>query len=203
MSTRLNQLLRKPIDSKNRKALQPRERSIFASNCNGACICHDLGMEFSSPFVNLWMTSADFIAFLRSPREYLALPLVFVKQDQVSYPVAKLGELTLWFEHYSSNEEAAETWERRCERIHWDSLYIMMTDRDGCTYQNLQEFDALPYEHKVVFTHCPYPEIQSAFYIPGFETEDCVGVCSEFKNGHTGQKWYDAFDYVAWLNGGE
>lgn len=78
----------------------------------------------------------------------------------------------------------------------------MMTDRDGCTYEDLQSFDALPYEHKVVFTHIPYPEIRSAFHISSFEKDACVGVCSEFVNGRTGRKWYDVFDYVKWFNGG-
>lgn len=78
----------------------------------------------------------------------------------------------------------------------------MMTDRDVCTYEDLRAFDALPYANKVVFTHVPYPELQSAFHISGFEQEPCVGVCSEFVNGHTGRKWYDAFDYVKWFNEG-
>ena len=203
MSTHLNLFLRGKIDRKNREALQNRKISVFASNCNGACICHDLGLQFNSPFVNLWMKPADFIAFLRKPKEYLALPLSFLQKTDKTYPVAKLGELTVYFEHYASDKEAAASWNRRCDRILWDSLYVMMTDRDGCTYQDLREFDALPYEHKVVFTHVPYEEIQSAIYIPGFESSSCVGVCSSFVNGHTGRKWYDAFDYVKWFNEGK
>lgn len=202
MSTHLNNLLRVPIDKRNRKALHEHDFSVFASNCNGACICHDLGLAFNSPFVNLWMTPTDFIVFLKAPREYLSLPLVFQSEKSVPYPVAKLGNLTIWFEHYSSDEDAANAWKRRCERILWDKLFIMMTDRDGCTYEDLQSFDALPYEHKVVFTHIPYPEIRSAFHISGFEKDACVGVCSEFVNGRTGRKWYDGFDYVKWFNGG-
>lgn len=200
MSTHLNNLLRMPINKRNRKALEKGDFSVFASNCNGACICHDIGTSFNSPFVNLWMKPSDFIEFLKAPREYLRLPLVFQQEKSVPYPVAKLGSFMVWFEHYASNEEAESAWNRRCKRIQWDKLFIMMTDRDGCTYENLQAFDELPYEHKVVFTHCPYPEFPSAFYIPGFEDAPCVGVCSEFVNGHTGKKWYDAFDYVKWFN---
>ncbi len=202
MATRLNRLLRWPINQKNRKALRVRSVSVLASNCNGACICHDLGLPFQSPFVNLWMTPADFIEFLRRPREYLAQPLAFFTPDGAGCPAAKLGGLTIWFAHYASEEEAAAAWSRRAARIQWDALYVLMTDRDGCTYEDLRAFDALPYEHKTVFTHRPYPEIRTAVYIPGFEAAPCVGVCSEYQNGHTGRKWYDAFDYVAWLNGG-
>lgn len=200
MSTHLNNMLRMSINKRNQRALEKHDFSVFASNCNGACICHDVGIPFNSPFVNLWMKPSDFIEFLKSPREYLKLPLAFQQEKSVTYPVAKLGDLTIWFEHYASNEEAARAWDRRCKRILWDRLFILMTDRDGCTYEDLQTFDALPYEHKVVFTHRPYPELASAFCIPGFEKASCVGVCSEFVNGHTGKKWYDAFDYVKWFN---
>lgn len=202
MTTRLNNLFRIPINERNRKTLHKHDFSVLASNCNGACICHDLGLAFNSPFVNLWMTPSDFIAFLSAPQEYLRLPLVFQAEKRVTYPVAALGNLKIWFEHYSSNTEAEAAWNRRCKRILWDRLFVMMTDRDGCTYEDLQRFDALPYEHKVVFTHVPHPEIRSAFYIPGFEQEPCVGVCSDFINRHTGRKWYDAFDYVKWFNEG-
>lgn len=202
MATYLNNLLRMQINRRNQKALKKYEFSVFSSNCNGACICHDLGLAFNSPFVDLWISPHDFIALLRAPREYLGLPLVFQAEKDVPYPSAKLGDLNIWFEHYASEAEAEAAWKRRCKRILWDRLFIMMTDRDGCTFEDLRAFDALPYANKVVFTHVPYPELQSAFHISGFEQEPCVGVCSEFVNGHTGRKWYDAFDYVKWFNEG-
>lgn len=39
----------------------------------------------------------------------------------------------------------------------------------GVSLEDLKEFDNLPYEHKIVFTHVPQPEIKSSFYIKGFE----------------------------------
>ena len=201
--SRINMLMRRYIDANNQKRLRNKEFSILSSNCNGACICHDLGVQFRSPFVNLWMSAADFITFLENPKEYLAAPLEFVRQKDVAYPVARLKDVTLYFEHYGSEQEAQEQWLRRTARIDWDNLFVLMTERDGCTPELLRRFDALPYTNKVVFTHVPYPELTSAVYIPGFENEDCLGVCSEFVNGYSGRKWYDAFDYVSWLNGGK
>lgn len=200
--SRINILIRKLIDKRNRSRLKNRDFSLFASNCNGACICHDLGLQFRSPFVNLWLSSPDFVKLLESPAEYLAAPLEFVEQTEFAYPVARLKDVTVYFEHYASPEEARRQWERRCERINWNKLFVLMTDRDGCTPELLERFDALPYKHKAVFTHCPCPQIASAVYIPGFEDQDSVGVCSEFKDGHSGKKWYDAFDYVKWFNEG-
>lgn len=198
--SRTNYFCRKIIDYKNRRRLRNRDFSLFSSNCNGACICHDLGLQFRSPFVNLWMTGPDFVKFLGNPRDYLARQLAFCSDSDIPYPVAKLGDVTVYFEHYASEDEARQLWVRRTERINWDNLFVLMSDRDGCTPELLREFDALPYAHKAVFTNMPHPEIRSAVYIPGFEDQECVGICSEFRDSFSGRKWYDAFDYVKWFN---
>lgn len=49
-----------------------------------------------------------------------------------------------------------------------------MTDRDGCTKEDLIEFDKLSYKNKIVFTHVPYDDIKSAVYIKGFEKDNEV-----------------------------
>ena len=120
----------------------------------------------------------------------------------MEFPVAKLRDITVYFMHYQSAEEARNAWERRKQRINWDNLFILMSDQDGCTDELLQMFDALPYENKAVFTHIPKPEIKSAVYIPGFEAQDSVGNCDAFVNKNSGKKYFDAFDYVKWFNGG-
>ena len=79
----------------------------------------------------------------------------------------------------------------------------MFTDRDGCTYQDLCAFDALPYKNKVVFTHISYPEIKSSYYIKGWEKEESVGICSEYIKPLSIKKHYDAFDYIDWFNKGK
>ena len=79
-------------------------------------------------------------------------------------------------------------------------MFVLMTDRDGCTKDDLIEFDNLPYKNKIVFTHVPYDDIKSAVYIKGFEKDNEVGMCFKFKNRFTGKKYYDDFDYVSWFN---
>ena len=94
-------------------------------------------------------------------------------------------------------------WIERSKRINLENIFILMTDRDGCTKEDLIEFDNLPYKNKVVFTHLPYDDINSAIYIKGFEEEKQVGMCFNFKNRYTGKKYYDDFDYVNWFNEGK
>ncbi len=104
--------------------------------------------------------------------------------------------------HYRDEQEAREKWKTRSARINPDNLFIIMTDKDGTqgiTYENLVAFDQLPFKNKVVFTHKPYPELRTAFYIKGFEQHNQVGDLFAF-SGWNGMKYYDQFDYVAWFN---
>ena len=41
-----------------------------------------------------------------------------------------------------------------------------MIERDGCTYEDILEFDNLSYKNKVVFVSKEMPEIKSAIHIP-------------------------------------
>lgn len=187
------------LNQKQRQKLHNTIPSVLASNCTGAFMLHDLGLQFRSPFVNLYLSPSDFIAYLNDISHYQAQPLQFVENSGKPYPVGKLGDLTLHFMHYHSKQEATEKWQERSKRIDFDNLFIMLTERDGCTYQNLQDFDRLPFDNKVVFTHKPYPEIASAFYIKGFENQGEVGDLFEYE-GLSGKRYYDQFDYITWFN---
>ena len=198
---RLNRLLRKAVNWKYQNRLKNRYFSLLSSNCNGVFILHDLGLRFNSPTVNLWITPHDFVRFLQKPQYYLEQSITFVDEPGVRHPVGRLDDIKIWFTHYSSQEQALEKWNERAARLDYENLFILMSDRDGCTYQDLADFDALPYKNKIVFTHVPYPEFRSAYYLKGWEREECVGECYQFVNGYSGKKHYDAFDYVAWFNG--
>lgn len=191
------------INKANRRRLKNTDVSVIASNCNGGCLCHDLGLKFNSPFINLWLYPKDFLKFLNDPMKYIHADLEFVHEEGIKYPVGKILDIKLYFMHYKSETEAAEKWYDRRERINWDKLFVMFTDRDGCSYEMIKEFDELPYKNKVIFTHVPMPDIKSAVYIKDFRKCNEVGICSDYKySGWYGLKYYDRFDYVKWINEG-
>ena len=172
--------------------------SVFSSNCVGACMLHDLGARFNSPFVNLYMSAADYLTFLQDPHRYTSLPLEEIPSDG-GYPMARWGDLTLHLVHYPSVAAAQAAFDRRIPRINYDNLYVLFVERDGCTYEDLLTFDRLPYAHKVVFTHCPYPAIASAYCVGDFGATDEVGNILKWDTA-LGHKRYDAFDFATWLN---
>lgn len=196
----LKNLIRKIYNLKSIKKLKNKDFSLISSNCTGAFILHDLGLKFNSPFVNLWMSPDDFIKFLKNPQYYLSCDMVFDEMDDISYPVGIIDDIQIYFQHFSTPEQAKSKWIERSKRINFDNLFIIFTDRDGCSYQNLVDFDSLPYKNKVVFTRIPYPEIKSAYYLKGFENEQSVGMCFEYKHNLSIKKYYDEFDYVSWFN---
>jgi uncharacterized protein (DUF1919 family) len=172
---------------------------LIASNCNGCLILHDLGLRFNSPFVNMFIEAHDYIRLLSDLDEYLSKPLTFEANKDVTYPIAFLGDVKLHCVHYKSEAEVVEKWNSRIKRIDMSNCFVMFTERDGCDYELLEEFDRLPYKNKVVFTHKPYDNIKSAFYIRGYENDGCVGNMFHYQ-GWNGKKHYDKFDYVRWFN---
>lgn len=197
----INKLQRKAINQTYQKRLINQGMSVISANCVGAFILHDLNQPFNSPFVNLYLEPFDFIRYLQDIRFYQSLPLQFI-QTEKNYPIGILGDLKIHFMHYRSEQEAKEKWEARSQRLNFDNLFIIMTDKyrgKGVDYEHLQAFDHLPYPNKVVFTHKPYPEFKSAFYIKGFENENEVGDLFTFSSWN-GEKYYDQFDYVSWFN---
>lgn len=197
---RINSRLRPIINYKNRKKLINTEFSLIASNCNGGFILHDLGLRFNSPFVNLWIKPKDYIQMLTDIKSFMDKPLTFINEDGIEHPIGQIDNIKIYFQHYESEYEALEKWNIRKSRMNYDNLFVLFTDRDGCTHEDLIAFDNLPIKNKIVFTNKKYPDIKSSFYIKGFENQDTVGQCFEYMPRKFGKKYYDQFDYVSWFN---
>lgn len=181
--------------------LRNRTPSIIASNCNGAFIYYDMKLKFMSPTINLSFDMNDYVKLLENLEWYMDQNIEKYEDERFDYPTGMLGDIEIRFNHYKTFEEAVEKWEARKKRINWNNLFIIGIDGDNCTYESMCRFDALPYKNKVIFTHKPYPEIKSAFYIKGFEKESGVGVLLYFKKQFLIRRYLDDFDYISFLNG--
>lgn len=49
--------------------IKNKDFTIFSSNCTGGVLYHDLGLEFLSPTINLYMNCEDFIKFCEDPKK--------------------------------------------------------------------------------------------------------------------------------------
>lgn len=183
-----------------RMRLKNKTMTVFSSNCNGAYMLHDLGCPFNSPTVNLFFLPSDFLKFVHEPEKYLSAELTEINLEGISYPVGQLEDIILFFMHYDSFFDAKEAWERRTKRVDMNNVYIVMTDKDGCTYEHIKRFEELPYKNKVIFTHKKYNEFPSAYYISGFEGNGEVGILSDWKPQFLRRRWLDDFDFVKFFN---
>ena len=177
--------------------LHNRDFCILANDCTGGMLYHDLGMKFNTPTVNLFFQADDYIKFCSDLKAYLKEELVEIKTDK-SYPVGLLGDIAIYFTHYGSFDEAKKKWTSRVERINYDNIFLLDNDRNSCSEQTIQLFEKLPYP-RIMFTHhkMDYPH---TFYIPGFETEESVGVILHYRSKLSISRYYDSFDFINWLN---
>lgn len=183
-----------------RLKLKNRDATIISSNCNGGFIYYDMRLPFLTPTINLSFDMNDYVRLLENLRWYMEQPIMPCIDERFDFPCGMLADIEIRFNHYKTFEEAVEEWEKRKKRINWDNLYVMAIDGDNCSEESLQRFDALPFNHKVIFTHCHRPDIKSAFYLKGFEDQPGVGVALHFKKQYWIRRYLDDFDYVAFLN---
>ena len=137
--------------------LKNRDFTVIGSNCNGMFMYYDLGLEYLTPTVNLSIEMNDFVKMVKNLKWYMDQELTEVKEEY-KCPVGLLGDIRIYFIHYNSFEEGKLKWEERKQRINWDNIFIVGTERDGCTYETIRDFEQLHYKNKVIFTHVDYPE---------------------------------------------
>ena len=191
---------------KYRARFHNQDVSIISMNCIGGILYHDLGIQFQSPTINLFMRAKDYIKFCENLEHYLSIDKLIeccdpqIVEDR-DYPIAWLGsegDILLYLVHYRTVAEAEKKWKERNKRINWNNIVIICTDREGMTEELKDRFEGLPY-NKVMFTNRPDAHHNSCFYIKGYEEEESVGIVTEHK-GFKGYRPIDQYDWVVFLN---
>ena len=180
--------------------------TIVASNCWGATVYQDLGLEYQTPFVGLFLHPDCYLKLI-DDLSLISSPMRFVetsrypdaeadRQSNNAYPVGVLADdIEVHFVHDSDPDDALAKWQRRSARVNPDRLFLAFTDRDGATEQHLQRFDAHPVDRKVCFTAQPHPHLSSVVPVPACAGKPCVD------DLYANRRLVDAcFDVPAWLN---
>ena len=185
---------------KMRDALANTTPTFLCPNCIGGILFHDLGLQFRSPTINLMMSQTDFVNFVLYMDDYLAQELSFFKHPEYDFPCAHLGNITLHFTHYHTEEEAARKWAERSARIDRDNLFVFLEERDGLTREDILWLGSMHARGLVVFTANAYPDIPYALQIPKYAADGEVGnilAKSYWDDSHEYEKY---FDFVKWFN---
>ncbi len=155
------------IELDDYRIIKKKKPTIFSMNCWGGIVYHRFGLEFNSPFINMFVLEHDFIKFLKNPNDYLECEIEQIDEEynkdlDIYYPVCLCKDIKLYFNHYTSFQEAYECWNRRKQRINWDNIIaVMYTDN----YDIAKEFDGLQYRKKICFSSI-FTSLKSCVYLP-------------------------------------
>ena len=183
-----------------RSRIKNQDFSIICSTCIGGVIYHRLGMQFLSPTINLWFYQDEFIRFVRNLPHYMEQNLTFISSEW-DFPVAKLDDVRIMFNHAKSEDDARAAWDSRRNRINYNNLYIILYDRDGISKQDIENLKDIPCKRLVVLSENKHPDIN---YVKTIQKpkksrpNDCTFLDKDIFGMRTFEK---QFDFVAWLNG--
>lgn len=155
-----------------RKDLQIDDFSVISQNCIGSVFCHDMGMEFRSPTINLYIPAADFIRFVNNLEHYLNTPLKVQWGEE--YPVGCLDDVKIYFVHYESCQQAWMAWECRKQRVDLNRILVLSTDRDGFDTQLFEQWKNIRYPKLLFTARREYANHPDVLYFPEYEQRGCI-----------------------------
>ena len=189
---------------KLRSTLKNHDFSLFSPNCYAGIIYHRLGLEFTSPTINLlFPIKKQYLRFVSNLEYYLQKELVFIDDPQYPHPVAMLEDVKLVFNHYDSVEQAAEAWNRRRKKVNYSNIFIIFDDIADAQYQDLVEFNQIKCAGKVILTAKKYDDIPNTIQISKYKHSGNMKAYLLDKSIWTGKNAADKdFDFIRWLNSG-
>ena len=132
----------------------------------------------------------------------MGLNLNFINTNY-NYPVAELGDILIHFNHARNSKEAEILWNRRKERINYDNIWVIASDR-GLDEKDIEDFSKLPVKGKVLFSSHEYYEKDFVFVFEPYRGEKQCGIYmneprSPILNMYFFEKY---FNYLKWINTG-
>lgn len=182
---------------KMRRGIVNRNPTLLCPNCIGGTLFHDLGFQFCSPTINLMMFQREFVRFVMNLDDYLRKDFVPCECEGYVCPCAMLGDVTVHFTHYKSFEEGVIAWKRRCARIDKDNMFVLCSERDGLTRDDMLELGKLKVRGLLVFTENSYPDIPYAMQITGMPVNNILERTSWITRD---RRYNSLFDFVGWFN---
>lgn len=152
--------------------------TIISNNCWAGLIYQSYNQSYKTPTVGLFFMAEDYIKFIYNIKYYFSQKITFISADDSkweaerknnsnwgTYPIGRLDDIEIHFLHYHSQEEAAEKWYRRIERINWNRILYKFNDQNGCTEKELNMFAEFKQLNKICFTSKQCTNISNAIYI--------------------------------------
>jgi uncharacterized protein (DUF1919 family) len=99
----------------------------------------------------------EYLTMLQNLDRYLNYKLEFINSD-MNYPVAKLKDVHVFFQHYKSPQEAEEKWYKRCKRIKWDNLFVKIDfSKYDISNEQLSVWNELKFDRSIAISAVKKP----------------------------------------------
>lgn len=196
---------RKSWIKKIKENLKNTDFTLISNNCIAGIIYNDLGLQFRTPTVNLYISGEEYLNFVKNFKIYISSPMFDVTEmEKKGFPVGKIiphdfqyPPIKVYFQHYQKFEDAFETWRRRSERINYENIYFLWEFFDELyDVSLLKEFDELPIK-KMALLHNEIAGIENGFV---FKYKKSVAGDVLQLVEREGKRHLDEFDYVRFLN---
>jgi uncharacterized protein (DUF1919 family) len=186
--------------------LRNKDFTIICNNCIGWGIYKTLDLQYSSPTIGLFFMAEDYIKFLENFEYYIKQPLTFLKETRhkqlnefrVDNPwvIGTLGDgIEIQFLHYLKEEDVANKWFRRVNRINFNNLFFIYSDKYSFKDEYLERYLKLPFQHKLFFSASPR-QGENVIFMKEYANDKAVGE-SWLEN-----RFYERYvDIIKWLNG--
>ena len=189
--------------------LQKRNRnhdfSLITNDCIGGVICHDLGEQFRSPTVNLWIPNTQFLEFAQNLQYYLSCEIQETPDPAKPYPVGTIVPtdnrhipIEVNFMHYPSFEVGYAKWKERSDRVNYDRLYFIWHYYDEPGPDRLRIFDQWD-ARTLAIVHEPVDGIRSYGLTHCYEQNPHNGKILDVIE-KSGKRYLDEIDYIGFLN---
>lgn len=161
------------------KYIQIKQRNItvISQMCFGGVCYNSLGLPFLSPTINMAIDDEEeYLDFISNLKYYMNCEVKYAGERyetnlKRNYPVGKVDNVHLLFNHYTDFNQAVELWEKRKKRINWDDLLII-----GFTNNRETEikFNHINVERKKIFV--PYStDLKDSISLLSYDSEKYEG----------------------------
>ena len=137
---------------KKRIGLKATDFSIISNNCTGGYVYQYFGISYRTPTEGIGLSVDDYLKLIQRPKYYFTHKLRFVEPSTTEryrlgehfiYPAAVIDDITVYFRHYPTREEAEEKWTRRSSRINYDKLIFLLTESETMRDEHVSIFENL------------------------------------------------------------
>lgn len=198
MKKRIKSLLKSTIKSIKYRKLYTNTPSIISNNCSGVFLYKKFNCKYLSPTINLQISPVDYIKFCKNLEYYLSIKIDEIEKPDnigfkalggeiINFPVGKLDDLTIYFQHYKDFKSAESKWEERKLRINYDKLFFILIDT-FCDVDTVKDFFSIPYKNKIFMTGNKELLIN----------ENCILINNDNQDWFKGD-WIKSFNFKKWF----